>query len=152
LHRAPCARALSSPALTVLTIHQDLALRNTLLNFFGDSVWCRKDDEARLRFLQTDQVLYAIFDFDLSVILPAGPGTYEGRLPFLMSDVGSVDRPYDISQGEFDYDPFAWDVACLGMVFCRQFQVRSYPAYWSWDAQHLFAAPHGHDAVSSPAS
>jgi hypothetical protein len=43
-----------------------------------------------------------------------------------MSDVGSIyDRPHDTAQGEFDFDPFAWDVACLGIVFCTEFQVRS---------------------------
>ncbi|KAG6816525.1 hypothetical protein H0H93_007988, partial [Arthromyces matolae] len=31
-------------------------------------------------------------------------------------------RPYDCHQGELDFDPFAFDVAVLGIFFCREYQ------------------------------
>jgi hypothetical protein len=41
-----------------------------------------------------------------------------------MSYQGPIHRPYDTAHGELDYDSFAWDVGCLGIVLCQEFQVR----------------------------
>ncbi|KAF8511773.1 hypothetical protein JB92DRAFT_2932229, partial [Gautieria morchelliformis] len=40
-----------------------------------------------------------------------------------MSWIGGQDQPYDTRQGELDYGPFAFDVGCLGVLFCKHFQV-----------------------------
>jgi hypothetical protein len=110
-----------------LTVFQDLSERNILVNYFGDSVWASRDDHSRDAFLSKDRALYAIFDYNLSVVFPPGTSSRERRLPFEMSFNGlAVDRPFDTAQGEFDYDPFAWDVACLGIQLRNRFQVCSY--------------------------
>ncbi|KAG6807496.1 hypothetical protein H0H93_001543, partial [Arthromyces matolae] len=31
--------------------------------------------------------------------------------------------PLDTCQGEFDFDPFAWDVGSMGLVFCFYYDV-----------------------------
>lgn len=46
------------------------------------------------------------------------------RLPYWDSwDGGYFEGPYDTAQGEFDYDPFAFDVATLGIMIAVDFQV-----------------------------
>jgi hypothetical protein len=107
-----------------LTVFQDLSERNILVNYFGDSTWPSQDDDLRDVFLSNDKALYAIFDYNLSSIFPPGTSPRERRLPFEMSFIGlAMNRPYDTAQGEFDYDPFAWDVGCLGIQLRNRFQV-----------------------------
>jgi hypothetical protein len=120
-HRVRCAAGCLG---VVLTAPQDLSYRNILVNYFGDSTWPSQDDHLRDVFIASDQALYAIFDYNLSVIFPGGTPSAARRLPFEKSYCGLVmHRPYDTAQGEFDYDPFAWDVACLGIMLRNRFQV-----------------------------
>jgi hypothetical protein len=125
---SPTACVASSDALRVaLNLFQDLSERNILVNYFGDSIRPSRDDRLRDVFLLNDKALYAIFDYNLSVVFSPGTSSRERRLPFEMSFNGLVfDRPYDTAQGEFDYDPFAWDVACLGIQLRDRFQVCSH--------------------------
>jgi hypothetical protein len=103
---------------------QDLSESNILVNYFGDSTWPSQDDYLRDVFLSNDKTLYAIFDYNLSVVFPPSTSPRERRLPFEMSFIGlAMNRPYDTAQGEFDYDPFAWDVGCLGIQLRNRFQV-----------------------------
>jgi hypothetical protein len=114
----------SDPLRVVLTVFQDLSESNILVNYFGDSTWSSQDDYLRDVFLSNDKALYAIFDYNLSVVFPADTSPRERRLPFEMSFIGlAMNRPYDTAQGEFDYDPFAWDVGCLGIQLRNRFQV-----------------------------
>ncbi|KAF8507407.1 hypothetical protein JB92DRAFT_2960892 [Gautieria morchelliformis] len=39
-----------------------------------------------------------------------------------MSWIGGQDQPYNTRQGEPNYDPFAFDVGCLDVLFCKHFQ------------------------------
>ena len=71
-----------------------------------------------------DHLVYAITDFDLSIMFPNTAAREECRLPSKLSWAGGGDQPNDTSQGELDYDPFAYDVGCLGVLFCHEFQVR----------------------------
>jgi hypothetical protein len=123
---SPTACVASSIALRVaLTALQDLSSRNILVNYFGDSTWPSQDDYLRDEFLSNDKALYAIFDYNLSVVFPPGTSPRQRRLPFENSFAGlAMNRPYDTAQGEFDYDPFAWDVACFGIQLRNRFQVR----------------------------
>jgi hypothetical protein len=122
---SPTACVASSVALRViLTALQDLSSGNVLVNFFGDSTWPSQDNYLRDEFLSNDKALYAMFDYNLSVVFPPGTLPHERRLPFENSFTGLVmGRPNDTAQGEFDYDPFAWDVACLGIQLRNRFQV-----------------------------
>lgn len=49
----------------------------------------------------------------------------ERRFPGRCSFIGGGNFAYDARQGELDYDPFAYDVASLGQLFCEAIQVRS---------------------------
>jgi hypothetical protein len=119
--------ALSDAMRVELNLFQDLSERNILVNYFGDSVRASQDDRLRDVFLLNDKALYAIFDYNLSVVFPPGTSPRERRLPFELSFNGLVfDRPYDTAQGEFNYDHFAWDVACLGIQLRDRFQVCSH--------------------------
>jgi hypothetical protein len=36
-------------------------------------------------------------------------------------------QPEDVSAGEHDYDPYAFDVACMGCIFATEFDVSLIP-------------------------
>lgn len=68
---------------------------------------------------------YCLFDFNLSLKLPLETSLQDCRI----SAAGAYGRgtfwahPQDIAQGEYEYNPFAFDVACLGNVFLGEFFV-----------------------------
>ena len=65
---------------------------------------------------------YAMFDFDHSILVPPGIDQGHYRLPYERS-WGTFTRINDTAQGEFDYDPFSFDVGNLGALFCSSYQV-----------------------------
>ena len=69
-------------------------------------------------------VEYAIFDFGYSVILPQSTDIKTCRHRHQDIWHATPNRLNDVMQGEYDYDPFAFDVGCLGHLFCQDFQVR----------------------------
>jgi hypothetical protein len=71
----------------------------------------------------TDKLQYCLCDFDLSVMLPPSVDPTQYRLPYQRSWEGSEWQTHDTSQGEFDYNPFAFDVGMLGVIFCMAYQV-----------------------------
>ncbi|CAA7268460.1 unnamed protein product [Cyclocybe aegerita] len=102
-------------------VHRDLCLRNVLVNHFS-SDHSKHYNPWRAELRQAGSLLHAIFDFDLSVIAPPDVKKSEFRLPYDMSWYGSYNQPFDTAQGEFDYDPFAFDVGTMGREFCDWFQ------------------------------
>ncbi|KAJ3505858.1 hypothetical protein NLJ89_g7192 [Agrocybe chaxingu] len=106
-------------------VHRDLCLRNVLVNHFS-SDHSKHHNPWRAELRQAGSLLHAIFDFDLSVIAPPDAKKSEFRLPYDMSWCGSYNQPFDTAQGEFDYDPFAFDVGTMGREFCNWFQVRTF--------------------------
>ncbi len=66
---------------------------------------------------------YCLFDFDFSVQFP--PSTPLERCRLLTDVVVSATpyQPLDFAAGEYDYDPFAFDVGCLGNMFRMHFAV-----------------------------
>ena len=70
------------------------------------------------------RALYAIFDFDCSIMFPRTSTPSERRLLASNSFITGGNFAYDTAQGELDYDPFAFDVGALGQLFCEMFQVR----------------------------
>lgn len=66
------------------------------------------------------RLTHVLFDFDLAVIL----SPTVRRLPWQFSWVGAPPFPQDVTQGEYDYDPFAFDVALLGIVLAEHLVVR----------------------------
>jgi len=93
-----------------------------LVNHFGTD--CSIEyNEVRSELRSEGKLIYALFDFDISIIAPPDAKKGEYRLPYRMSWWGSGNQPRDTAQGEFDYDPFAFDVGMLGSEFCQEFQV-----------------------------
>jgi hypothetical protein len=72
---------------------------------------------------QDSRLQYALFDFDISIMFNPDSTPAERRLPSEFSWEGGYHQPYDTSQGELDYDPFAFDVACMGNFFREYLQV-----------------------------
>lgn len=104
---------------------QDIKLGNMLINHYGR---IGTDDYNNIRALwrreEPHHVKYALFDFDISVMFSPTLPPVKRRLSSNLSFQGTFNRPHDTMQGELDYDPFAFDVGCLGVMFCNMFHVR----------------------------
>ena len=94
------------------------------MNHFGSPAHGRFNT-LRGELRKEGQLIYALIDFDLSLLFPSTCTPAELRLPYNMSWHGGSNQPKDTAQGELDYDPFAFDVGCLGVLFCDAFQVRA---------------------------
>ncbi|KAF8481432.1 kinase-like domain-containing protein [Gautieria morchelliformis] len=102
-------------------VHRDIKPENILVNHFGafsHIEW----NEMRRTLRRDGHLVYAIIDFDISIMFPPTATREECRLPSNLSWDGAYDQPHDTKQGELDYDPFAFDVGCLGVLFCKRFQ------------------------------
>lgn len=100
-------------------VHRDMGLGNTVVNYFS-STHCHGRDYGRAQYREAGQLLYAVIDFDLSKVAPDDGLPF--RLPYFIAYQGKMPFPHDISQGEFDFDPFPFDVASLGAHLCGAFQ------------------------------
>ncbi|KAK0490301.1 kinase-like domain-containing protein [Armillaria novae-zelandiae] len=83
-------------------VHRDIKYPNTVMNyccgFYG-----RYPDSLKYTTLQAQGLVkYATIDFDFAIMFPPGALASQCR--------------------EHDYDPFAFDVALLGYLFCCRFQ------------------------------
>lgn len=69
-------------------------------------------------------VRYGLFDFDLSVAFPNDMAIEDCRLDEKYITRGvRFHQATQVMQGELDYDPFSYDVECLGYVFIRHLEV-----------------------------
>ncbi len=76
--------------------------------------------------LQSPDLAFALFDYDLSIQLPPSVSLKQCRLPSTEGDRGPFNfHPRDISLGEPEYNPFAFDVGCMGNMFLYHFAIRS---------------------------
>ena len=78
---------------------------------------------------------YALFDFDFSVRWPPEADRRDCRLPYHRA-WGTFNLVMDVAQGEYDYDPFAFDVGVLGAVFCKFTQVSVINLLFNLDVFH----------------
>lgn len=74
-------------------------------------------DQADLR--AQGLLAVALYDFDISVIMR--PGTQS--LPWQFGTEGLLHRPKDLYQGAHQYNPYAFDVACMGNLLLAMFNV-----------------------------
>ena len=123
VHRVCQHRLIIFRPPNLITFPQDISEANILVNHFQadpDDAHMRKDlrRKALLR--------YALIDYDCSLLIPPGPTTSvkNCRIDYRASYYGTFLRPADTAQGEYCYNPFAFDVASLGILFCNRFQVR----------------------------
>ncbi len=86
---------------------------NYCCRFYG-----RYSDSLKYTTLQAQGLIkYAI-------MFPPGALPSQRRLPYKDSWSGTdYFNIHDTHQGKHDYDPFAFDVALLGYLFCCRFQV-----------------------------
>lgn len=105
---------------------QDIKSSNVLINHIGRYDQVAKNP-LRRRLRSEHRALYAIIDFDCSIMFPRTSTPSERRLPARDSLIIGGNYTYDTAQGELDYDPFAYDVGALGQHFCEMFQVRDKP-------------------------
>lgn len=67
---------------------------------------------------RTNDVLYAIMDYDQSLQLPESVSLKDCRRPASEADAGNgFYRPTDLDLGQPYYNPFAWDVGAMGILF-----------------------------------
>ncbi|PPQ82539.1 hypothetical protein CVT25_007148 [Psilocybe cyanescens] len=98
--------------------HGDINDTNVLVNHFSDMYMA---NEKRKILRQERSLCYALFDFDFSVMLPPETNKKEYRLPYDRS-WGSFNLSGDTSAGEYDYDPFVFDVGAMGVTICQLYQ------------------------------
>ncbi|PPQ83767.1 hypothetical protein CVT25_000116 [Psilocybe cyanescens] len=98
--------------------HGDINITNVLVNHFSDTYMA---NEKRKILRHERSLCYALFDFDFSVMLPPEINKKEYRLPYDRS-WGSFNISNDTSAGEYDYDPFVFDVGAMGVTICQLYQ------------------------------
>lgn len=104
-------------------------MKNTLVNHIS-SVWSNNIAKTDYHgYLKLKGALrYCIMDFDLAMVLDEETYGSNPRLPIeLVKRVGFGARPYETMHAYIDFDPFKYDVACLGMHFSDYFSVSSTP-------------------------
>ncbi|KAH9477423.1 hypothetical protein JR316_0009636 [Psilocybe cubensis] len=97
----------------------DIGKHNVLTNHF----YCLNDMGYLERYSMRSRgiLLYAVIDFDASVMLPADVDRSKFRLPY---EKGFRRYPTikDMQTGPFDYNPFVQDVGAMGAMLCLNFQ------------------------------
>ncbi|KAH7882302.1 kinase-like domain-containing protein, partial [Phlebopus sp. FC_14] len=105
-----------------LIVHRDIKTSNILVNHFADTSFYNNLNQLRPNLRLADKLVYALVDFNCSIMFSPTSTPSERRLPARESTVLPCNIPPDVYQGELDYDPFAYDVGSLGMIFCEEFQ------------------------------
>ncbi|KAL1942080.1 hypothetical protein VTO73DRAFT_6610 [Trametes versicolor] len=103
--------------------HRDINHTNVLMNCYSpalDDYWAR--DMLRDHIQTSGHVEYALFDFNLSVQFPADADIRTVRLPSCEAWRGALMfHPTDAIMGQPEYNPFPFDVACLGNLLLYHF-------------------------------
>jgi serine/threonine protein kinase len=101
---------------------QDISHDNIVINHFCAAAQIRSNT-MRGPLRSAGHLVYALLDFDISIQFPPNSTPADMRLPSFLSWWGSYNKPADTALGELDYDPFAFDVGCLGVLFWNRFGV-----------------------------
>ncbi|KAI0332316.1 hypothetical protein GY45DRAFT_1274189 [Cubamyces sp. BRFM 1775] len=108
--------------------HRDIHEANMLVNWYCLDVKQDSCIERRQAHYRSPSALYALFDFDMALKLPPSTSLKDCRRPADEGFIGHAEYwPDDVYQGERHYNPFAFDVACLGYLFLHYF-VEAIPA------------------------
>ncbi|KAI0661368.1 hypothetical protein C8Q70DRAFT_970739 [Cubamyces menziesii] len=103
-------------------VHRDIHETNIAVNWYCLDVQQEGCSERRHAHYRSSDALYALFDFDLALQLPPSTSLKECRRPAYEALYGKADyHPFDTAQCERHYNPFAYDVACLGYLFIYHF-------------------------------
>ncbi|CAK5276118.1 unnamed protein product [Mycena citricolor] len=94
-------------------VHRDIrGFSNVLVNHLAVDHY-HADIPTRCALLANNQIKTGIFDYNLSVIFPADVSLSRARSPW-SKYYGMPAPPVDICLGEYQFNPFASDVASLG--------------------------------------
>lgn len=111
--------------LLLTDFDQDIKYSNMLVNHFYANTCLVSDYPEREVHEASPSARYCLCDFNISIMFPESSTSAERRLPADLSAWGAPwNAPADTLQGEFDYDPFAYDVGCLGTMLSRSLDVR----------------------------
>ncbi|KAF9484827.1 hypothetical protein BDN70DRAFT_849126 [Pholiota conissans] len=103
--------------------HRDIHDGNILTNHFGCANMPHRYSSLQRQELRAKgQLVYALTDFNYSLMLPVDTDLRSCRLPIAESYPGVIEKPYGVVHGEVYFNPFAYDVACLGITLSYQFQ------------------------------
>ena len=104
---------------------QDICELNIVINYYRLDRKYRNGLQGDLHVhRRSEDVLYALMDFNQSIQLPPDVGLKTCKRPYEESLYGSpVYKPDDVGWGAAVYYPFAWDVALLGNMFRYHFSV-----------------------------
>ncbi|KIM49863.1 hypothetical protein M413DRAFT_438986 [Hebeloma cylindrosporum] len=104
--------------------HRDVCEGNILVNHFSCFQDCQEMDQRNIRadLRQAGLLNYALNDFDWSMQLPSDASLKSFRLPIVEIYPGVHEKPHEAMRGEIDFNPFAYDVGCLGIRFAYVFQ------------------------------
>ena len=96
-----------------------------MVNFYAFGLYRDKFFNALKEHRRGPDALHCLVDFDRSLKLPLDTPLEACRLPAEESLVSATPfRPLDLNLGEHDYNPFAYDVGCLGSMFQMYYSVR----------------------------
>ncbi|KAI9067538.1 hypothetical protein FKP32DRAFT_1563508 [Trametes sanguinea] len=103
-------------------VHRDIHEANIATNWYCYSSDRDHVSQSLRERRRTATVTYALYDFDCALQLPPETSLKDCRRPPMETTFGLPDyHPPDTWQGEVDYNPFAFDVACLGNLFVCHF-------------------------------
>ncbi|PPQ86316.1 hypothetical protein CVT25_005617 [Psilocybe cyanescens] len=103
-------------------VHHDISPKNILVNHFAyDEDRTLPEHNTRGDLRSRNRLLYAMFDFDISIMLPLKEDRKAFRLPYYEL-WGNYNTITDTDAGEFDYSPFVFDVGAMGALICNRFQ------------------------------
>ena len=104
-------------------IAQDISEANMLVNHYSASL-VDYTSEARRKWRTADTsneyVRYCLTDFNISLLLPGDVRRIPSRFAL---DGCPHYHPPDVWAGEYEYDPYAFDVGCMGNLFASEFDV-----------------------------
>ncbi|OSD06695.1 hypothetical protein PYCCODRAFT_1382512 [Trametes coccinea BRFM310] len=103
-------------------VHRDIHETNIATSWYCYSADSNHFSQSLRERRRADSVTYALYDFDCALQLPPETSLKDCRRPPMETTIGKPDyHPPDTWQGEVDYNPFAFDVACLGNLFVCYF-------------------------------
>ncbi|KAM5542805.1 hypothetical protein V8D89_003766 [Ganoderma adspersum] len=99
-------------------VHRDIDRQNIMTNCYTFGYYREKIDLALAEHRRGPNALHCLVDFDRSLKLPSNTPIGACRLPAEESLVSATPfQRLDLNLAEHDYDPFAFDVGCLGSMF-----------------------------------
>ncbi|KAI0369718.1 hypothetical protein BV20DRAFT_348772 [Pilatotrama ljubarskyi] len=108
--------------------HRDLCENNIVVNGYSPSVKGEEFADRLREYRRHNETFYALIDYDQSLILPPNVSLRDCRRPAAEAWIGANPfKPSDINLGQPHYNPFAYDVAALGLLF-RYYFAEAVPA------------------------